>query len=141
MLEERRRILNMLAEGKISAADAEGLLEAMASGQTSVNEVSLAAPKSPKFLRVQVEGHDGAEDNSRVNIRIPFNLIRAGVRLTALVPSALHEPINKALKENGVDFDISKVKPENLEELVEHLAELTVNVDGGKGEKVSIYCE
>jgi dihydropteroate synthase len=53
----------------------------------------------------------------------------------------LHDPINKALKENGVDIDISKVKPENLEELVEHLAELTVNVDGGKGEKVRIYCE
>ena len=53
----------------------------------------------------------------------------------------MHNLINKALKENGVDFDISKVKPGNLEELVEQLAELTVNVDGSKGEKVRIYCE
>ena len=141
MLEERRRILNMLAEGKISAAEADGLLTAM--GDTKalapVTELMPAAPPSPKYLRVLVEEHDG--DNSKVNIRVPFNLIRAGVRLTALLPTGLHDHINKALKENGVEIDISKVKPENLEELVDHLAELTVNVDGGKGEKVRIYCE
>src|SRR5262245_49970285 len=145
MLEERRRILNMLAEGKISAADADGLLAAMADTETAspVTEVKPGAPKSVKYLRVQVEEHDG--DNSRVNIRVPLNLIRAGVRLTALLPTGLqdqiNDQINKALKEKGLDFDISKVKPENLEELVEHLAELTVDVDGGKGDKVRIYCE
>jgi Asp-tRNA(Asn)/Glu-tRNA(Gln) amidotransferase B subunit len=139
MLEERRRILNMLAEGKISATDADGLLAAMDDTRTPppVTEVKPAAPKSPRYLRVQVED-DG--DNSKVNIRVPFNLIRAGVRLTALLPAGLHEQINRALKETGVDLDISKVNPENLEQLVEHLAELTVNVDG-KGEKVRIYCE
>lgn len=142
MLEERRRILNMLAEGKISATDADGLLAAMADTKTPppVTEVKPAAPKSPKYLRVQVEEHDG-DNNSKVNIRVPFNLIRAGVRLAALLPTGVHDLINKELKENGVDFDISKVKPENLEELVEHLAELTVDVDGGKGDKVRIYSE
>jgi hypothetical protein len=96
-----RRILNMLAEGKISATDADGLLAAMADTKTPqpVTEVNPAAPKSPKYLRVQVVAHDG--DNSKVNIRVPFNLIRAGVRLTALSPIGLHEQINKALKENG----------------------------------------
>jgi len=140
MLEERRRILNMLAAGKISATDADGLLAAMAETKMlpPATEV-LAAPKSPKYLRVQVEEHDG--DNSKVNIRVPLNLIRAGVRLAALLPAGLHDQINKAMKENGVDFDISKVKPENLEELVDHLPELTVDVDGGKGDKVRIYCE
>lgn len=142
MIEERRRILNMLAEGKISANDAEGLLAALADGKahsSAATEVKPEAPRSPKYLRVQVEEHDG--ENSRVNIRVPFNLIRAGVRLTALLPIGLHDQINKALKENGVPIDISKVKPENVEELVEHLAELTVHVDGGKGEKVRVYCE
>ncbi len=141
MLEERRRILNMLTEGKISAADADGLLAAMDNTKTPppVTEVKPAPPKSPRYLRVQVEETDG--DDSKVNIRVPFNLIRAGVRLTALLPTGLHEQINRALKETGVDFDISKVNPENLEELVEHLAELTVNVESGKGEEVRIYCE
>ena len=140
MVEERRRILNMLAEGKISAPDADGLLGAIETKTPPPDtEVSPAAPRSRKYLRVHVEEHDG--DNSRVNIRVPLNLIRAGVRLTALLPTGLHDQINKALKENGVDFDIRQLKPENLEELVEHLAELTVDVDGGKGDKVRIYCE
>jgi hypothetical protein len=140
MLEERRRILNMLAEGKISADDAEGLLTAMSdTNALPAIEAKLEAPKSPKYLRVQVEDNDA--DKSRVNIRVPFNLLRAGVRLTALIPSGLHDRINTALKANGVDFDISKLKPENLEALVEHLAELTVDVDGGNGDKVRIYCE
>ncbi|HKO94217.1 MAG TPA: hypothetical protein VJU61_23850 [Polyangiaceae bacterium] len=140
MLEERRRILNMLAEGKISASDAEGLLTAMGDPRATPPGTELApAPKAPKYLRVQVEEYDG--ENSKVNIRVPFQLIRAGVRLTALLPTGLHDHINKALRENGVDVDISKVKPENLDELVEHLAELTVHVDGSKGEKVRVYCE
>jgi len=141
MLDERRRILNMLAEGKISATDADGLLTAMAATETPppATEVKPAAPKSPKYLRVQVEEHDG--DRSHVNIRIPLALIRAGVRLTALLPAGLHDQINKALKESGVDFDISRVKPENLEEVVEHLAELTIDVADGNGDTVRIYCE
>jgi hypothetical protein len=141
MLEERRRILNMLAEGKISASDADGLLTAMADTKPlrPIADLKSPQPKTPKYLRVQIEEHDG--DNSKVNIRVPLNLIRAGVRLTALLPASLHDHVNKALKEKGVDFDVSKVKQENLEELVEHLAELAVDVDGGKGDKVRIYCE
>ena len=141
MIEERRRILNMLAEGKISATEADGLLAAMADTTTPPPDTgeTPAALKSPKYLRVQVEEHDG--DNTKVNIRVPFTLIRAGVRLTALLPTGVHDQINAALKVNGVDIDISKVKPENLEELIEHLAELTVDVDSAKGDKVRIYCE
>jgi hypothetical protein len=139
MLEERRRVLNMLAEGKITATDADGLLVAMAGTKLPPAMELKPTPASPRYLRVLVEEHDG--ENSKVNIRVPLNLLRAGVRLTALLPPGLHGHINAALKENGVDFDISKVKPENLDDLVENLVELTVDVDGGKGEKVRIYCE
>src|SRR5262245_24125941 len=141
MVEERRRILNMLAEGKISPSDADGLLAAMEDSTTRppVAELALATPKPLKYLRVQVEEHEG--DHSKVNIRVPFNLIRAGVRLTALLPTGLHNQINKALEEKGIEFDISKLKPENLEELIEHIGELTVDVEDGKGGKVRVYCE
>jgi hypothetical protein len=76
-----------------------------------------------------------------VNLRVPFTLIRAGMRLAALLPAAAHEPINRALRENHVDIDISKIKPENLEDLVTHLRELSVDVESAKGEKVRIFCE
>ena len=136
MNEEKRRILNMLAEGKITALEAENLLESL-SGSPSA---PVASVSSPKFLRVLVEDeHD--PNGGKVNVRVPFNLLRAGVRLAALLPSVAYDPINKALKENGIDFDVSKVKPENLEELVQHLSELSVDVEGNKGEKIRVFCE
>jgi SHOCT-like protein len=138
MNEERRRILSMLAEGKISAAEAESLLDAMNAASPGNAEQQPAL--RPKYLRVQVDGHDGGRAG-RVNVRVPFNLVRAGVRLAALLPTAAHGPINKALKENGVDIDVSKLKPEDFDDLVEHLTELTVDVEGPQGEKVRVYCE
>src|SRR5208282_3446890 len=139
MNEERRRILNMLSEKKITADEADQLLEALGQGKTEGAAAPGAPPpSSPKFLRVQVEGY---EESGKVNVRVPLDLVRAGMRLAALLPATASDQINKALKENGVDIDISKVKPENLEELVDHLRDLTVNVDGEKGEKVRVYCE
>jgi hypothetical protein len=139
MNEERRRILNMLADRKITAEEADGLLEALGQGPATPNG-SGNGPPNPKFLRVLVEGHEG-DPGGKVNVRVPLNLVRAGVRLAALLPTAASDHINKALRDSGVDIDISKVKPENLEELVDHLRDLTVNVDGHNGEKVRVFCE
>ena len=144
MNDERRRILNMLAEKKITADEADQLLEALGQGQAQSRAEGATPgtgsppPASPKFLRVQVEGY---EESGKVNVRVPLDLVRAGMRLAALLPATASDQINKALKESGVDIDISKVKPENLEELVDHLRDLTVNVDGEKDEKVRVYCE
>jgi hypothetical protein len=135
---ETRRILNLLAEGKINAEEAERLIDAL-QGKPGAS-AELASAEGPKYLRVLVEG-DQSPHGGKVNVRVPFNLIRAGVRLAALLPSVAYDPINKALKENGVDFDVSKVKPENLEDLVKHLSELSVDVEGNNGEKVRVFCE
>lgn len=149
LTEERRRILNFLAEGKVNAAEAESLLDALgksaAAPPAAPGRTDLALP-DPKYLRVLVEGYDDHEHEqagapSKVNVRVPFALLRAGMRLAALLPATAHEPINRALRENGVDIDISKVKPENLEDLVTHLRELVVDVEGAHGEKVRVFCE
>ncbi len=139
MTEERRRILNMLAQGKISAQEAEALLDAVPGSSSAPSEAASVNKPAPKYLRVLAEG-DGHQ-GGKVNVRVPINLIRAGVRLAALLPSGVYDQINHALKKNGVDFDVSKVKPENLEELVQHLSDLSVDVEGGNGEKVRVFCE
>lgn len=142
MNEERRRILTMLAEGKISADEAEALLDAMTGGTPALasGATNNGTPAAPKYLRVLVEGHEEGH-SGKVNVRVPFNLIRAGVKLAALIPAAAHGPVNKALKEQGIDFDVSKLKPEDLDELVQHLTDLSVDVEGGRGEKVRVFCE
>jgi hypothetical protein len=40
----------------------------------------------------------------------------------------------------GVAFDINRLKPDDLEALVEQLSELTVDV-GQEGASVRVYCE
>ena len=143
MTEERRRILNMMAQGKISAAEAEALLDAVGSTPSSqlvpVRTQPQASGALPKYLRVLVEGHVEGKPN-KVNVRIPIELIRAGMRLAALVPQVAYEPVNRALKENGVNLDISKLRPEDFEDLVAHLQELHVDVDDGT-DKVRVFCE
>jgi hypothetical protein len=86
-----------------------------------------------------VEGQDEGKPN-KVNVRVPLELIRAGMRLAALLPGVAHGPVNRALKENGVDVDISKLRPEDLEGLVAHLQELVIDVDDG-ADKVRVFCE
>ena len=77
---------------------------------------------------------------TKVNIRVPMALLRAGVRLTSLIPPAARDQVNAELAKNGVPFDIGQLKPENLEELIDHLNDLTVDVDSGDA-KVRVYCE
>jgi hypothetical protein len=139
MTSERLRILNLVAAGKISAAEAATLLEALG-GSGGDAPAGAPPPSAPRYLRVVVEDREG-DQSGRVNVRVPMSLLRAGVRLAALLPSGVHDHINKALRENGLDIDVSKIKPENLEEIVEHLAELTVDVEGNRGEKVRVFCE
>jgi SHOCT-like protein len=141
MNEERKRILNLLAQNKITAEDAEALLDAMSPPPaTGTTDGGGAIGADPKYLRVLVEdvedGHAG-----KVNVRVPFQLIRAGMRLAALLPATAHGPVNKALREHGINIDVSQLKPEDFENLVQHLRDLSVDVEGTRGEKVRVFCE
>jgi Asp-tRNA(Asn)/Glu-tRNA(Gln) amidotransferase B subunit len=138
MSDERRKILDMLAQGKITAEEAEKLLAAVAAPEASEPEDSSAKPGF-KYLRVLVEPGPGSETQERVNIRVPFKLIRAGLKWAAFVPQAAQKQVNDALKEKGIEMDFSKIKPEDLEELVSHLNDLQVEVEGK--EKIRIFCE
>ena len=152
MNEHRRQILRMLADGKISADEAERLIAAMeaaSSDATSSDSGSSTATKSrPKYLRVLVdtdEGSNGSYDGpTKVNVRVPMQLLRAGVRLAGLIPQQALHRANQAMQEKGVPIDLSQIKPENLEDLVEQLNDLSVDVDqkeAGAKVKVRVFCE
>jgi hypothetical protein len=138
MNEEKRKILEMLKEGKISVADAERLLAA-------VGEPEADAPTAPggkpvwKYLRVLVEPGPGSESQDKVNIRVPMKLIRAGLKFAALIPQTAQDKVNLALKEKGVNVDLTKISPQDLEDIVASLDDMTVEVEGK--DKVRIFCE
>ena len=138
MNEERKRILEMLAEGKINADEAERLLSAL-SNETEKGSDITEKVSGHKYLRVVVE--PGPESNSpeRVNIRVPLKLIRAGLKLASFIPKDAQVKVNEALHEKGIDTDFSKIKPEDLEDLIGQLDNLTVDVEGK--EKIRVFCE
>jgi len=144
MNEDRKRILDLLAEGRITAAEAERLIAALNGEGVSSGPAAAGEParRPPKFLRVVVDADDTASGYGRakVNVRVPMQLLRAGVRLGGLIPRHAREQVNEALQEQGIDLDIGKIKPENLEALIEQLQDFSVDVDDEHA-KVRVFCE
>ena len=157
MNENRRRILEMLAAGKITTDEADRLLAALEPESTTTTEFTGRIPGTDgsanatvkthaKYIRVLVEAPDymsGMKGPTTVNVRVPMQLLRAGVRLASLIPKQAHDQLDEALSRHGVPLTLSQIKPENLEELVDHLEDLTVDVDGKEGNatKVRVFCE
>ncbi len=144
MTDEKKQILEMLSEGKISVDDAEKLLAKV--GESRVESFSEPAPvpapaptpreeadpsKPLKFLRVVVDSEDG----DKVNVRVPLALIRTGIKLTTMLPS----DASRKLSEQGID--LAHLGALEGDELIEALRELTVDVDSSDGDKVRVFCE
>jgi hypothetical protein len=143
MNEDRKRILELLAEGKITADEAERLIAALAGDGPAPTAEASRPSRQLKYLRVVVDAGPEPEYGqgpTKVNIRVPMQLLRAGVRLGALLPAHAREQVNSALHAQGIDFDIGKIKPENLEDLIEQLGDFSVDVDDERA-KVRVFCE
>jgi hypothetical protein len=164
MSESQKKILEMLAEGKISIDDAHRLLSAVSAeegrkngegrknaGQNDIGGLANKVLSSRKYLRVTVmppEGDSGGKGNlfqdgnvGRVNVRVPMSLIRAGIKLTSLIPPDAINKANNALKEKGINFDVRNIKPDDIEELIDALGDMQIDIEGGKGEKVKVFVE
>ena len=142
MNEDRRAILDMLAQGKITADEADRLLSALeAPAPQSQASAGPGAPKKPKYLRVTIDADTSRNGPSKVNSRVPMQLLRAGVRLSSLIPAEARSKVNESMRRKGYpDFDLKDFKPENIEELVSQLDNLTFDVDNDRA-KVRIFCE
>jgi hypothetical protein len=142
MSDNQKRILDLLAEKKISVDEAQRLLsltEPEEDTGTGSPAQSAGAGGKARYFRVLVQPEEGSGKDS-VNVRIPMALIHAGIKLTSLIPPQASDEINEALREKGVNFDVRNLKPEDFEELVAALTDLEVDIKGGR-EKVHVYVE
>jgi hypothetical protein len=141
--EQRRHVLQMLADGKITADEAERLITAVERDQPE--SPAGAAPRGkprPRYLRVVMNSEDtsGGEGPTRINVRVPLQLLRAGVRLASLLPPQALTQINAQLTKSGVPIDLTQLKPQHIEDLVEQLDDLTVDLDE-PGTTLKVFCE
>jgi len=134
MSEETRKVLEMLTEGKISAADAERLLDKLSATVDPATSSAAATAAKPaaaavakRFLRVIIE-RPGGDD---VNVRVPLTFVRSGVKLTGVLPPKVLEK----LQEEGID---PKVFSERAEDALD---ELHVDMETRSGKHVRVFCE
>jgi hypothetical protein len=138
MSEERRKVLEMLAAGKITADEAEKLLDKLAgnasnAAPSSETRAAASAPGAtkPKYLRIVVDqpGRD------QVSVRVPLSLVRSGRGLLAIMP----KHVNERLAEYGINA--GSFTTMNMDDLSQAMRELHIDVDKGDGKKVKIFCE
>ena len=75
-----------------------------------------------------------------MKIRVPMALIRAGVKLAALIPSSSADSVNEELRKKGIKFDIGSLKAEDLDPLIDALQDLEVDVKNDQ-HKVRVFVE
>jgi len=138
MSEETRKVLEMLAEGKITTGQADKLLEKLTSSASSQTppaekreESSEAAAKRPRFLRIIVDkpGQD------QVNIRMPLSFTRTGSRLLAVLPPRVTEKLA------DLGIDLSALASGDDKEWAEAIENANINIQKGDGRKVQVFCE
>ena len=146
MSEQRKKILQMLAEGKINADDADRLLAALESKTEPSPEE--AGPETgrqtkkgkPNFLYISVHGGpEGHRKHENVDIKIPIILLKAGVKLGSLVPEKTRNKFHSHLSEHGLDLDLNNLDSEKLDILIQALAESSIDIVADN-EVVSIRC-
>jgi hypothetical protein len=147
MSAETRKVLEMLAAGKITSDDAERLLDKLASTNPELEGTNKATaayvlepgstagpkaqPTAAKFLRVLIDSGEGHD----VNVRIPLVFLRSGVRFFGMLPPKVAEKLNN----KGINFDfLSSLRGEELNEA---LNALHVDIDTDEGQHVRVFCE
>jgi polyhydroxyalkanoate synthesis regulator phasin len=132
--EERKKVLEMLAKGTISVADAEKLLEKVSqsvSPDLRTEGHSSSEPSKPRFMRIVID----KPGQKQVNIRVPLSFMRSGTGLLAVLPTK----INEKLTELGVDLSARGAM--NAKEWAETIENMNVDIEKGNGKKVRIFCE
>jgi hypothetical protein len=140
MNSNQRKILEMLAEKKISVDEAERLISLVQS-EIGVPSATKEGKSNLKYLRITVKPNPGyAGEQENVNIRVPMALLRAGIKLTSVIPPGAYDQMDSALKEKGIYFDWRNLNPENLEQILAALNDLEIDVQNGK-QNVHFYAE
>jgi len=129
---ETRKVLDMLAEGKVTPADAEKLLNKLQNDSPNATE-SAATPPAPaaRSLRIVID----EPGKKPVNIRMPLSFLRTGSAIIGMLP----KQVNERLGERGIDLSVLCGK--DGDELNKILQGLQLDIDKGDGKKVRIFCE
>jgi SHOCT-like protein len=152
MSDESRRILDLLAQGKITVDEADQLLAAIAAAAQTGEATDRAGAGEPssaqRWVRIRIhkqpiDGREGKE----VNIRVPIAVVKGGMRLGAIIGTFAGEKAAQRMKERGIDLDLSKINADfskmngaEFDAFMKSLDDMHIDIDDGKSQ-VRITCE
>ena len=167
MSHERKQVLELLAAGKITAQEAERLLEKLdQSAAPTTEDASAGEAGAGSAVGGSAGGSAGSsagrsaeEDplppippepprapkflrivvDSTDGDKVNIRVPTSLIRTGIKLSTMLPENANDRLQEKGID--LSQLNGKEGEELLEALRELTVDVNSKDGERVRIYCE
>ena len=137
MTEERIKILEMVANGVISAKEANELLATLDNNKVEhegkfISESKLIKETAPKNLHIKVLSADG----DKVNITFPIALVKALVK-----SGGIKGMITSSLK--GVNEDVkSTIDLDMIAEFIDNgVIGNIVDIESADGDKVNIYID
>jgi hypothetical protein len=133
--DDGKRVLELLAQGKITVDEADQLLRAMGAvggaDQTFASaEREVKGSAAPRWMRITIDkaAREG-RPAKQVNIRVPMTFVRSGVRLGAMFPRMMNEAAFQRLREQGLDFDFSRIDLSQVESALRDAGEMTIESD------------
>ncbi len=131
MSEERRKILNMVAEGKITPEEAERLLGVLKDDTGKSH-----------FLKVRV--YDKNREKPRVRVDMPISALKLFLKLGTTFQGLAPEGIKMNIK--GKELPLDELTPEMIDKILSVIGEsgrfnLVEVDDTEKNERVEVYIE
>ena len=132
MSEEKRKILNMVAEGKLTPEEADRLLDALKNAQGK-----------KRFFKVRVYDKNNREKPS-VKINIPIAVLKLASKIGAAFKGVMPEGMKVNL--HGKEITLDEFTPEMIDGIIDSLGDddkfiLAEVTDEEKGEYVEVYIE
>ena len=143
MSEEKLKILQMVQEGKINAAEALELLKALEESEYKA-EIPVMTPSgyANRFLRIRVS----SAGTVKVNVNVPLRLIRVASKFAAFAKNYIPESAHEEMAKQGIN--LSNIDIEELFRMIEQgvleggkIADVEVNDPNEGLVKVEIYVD
>jgi hypothetical protein len=141
MSDDTRRVLDLLAHGKVTVDEADQLLRAVAPSEGDATAAADPQPAKRRWLRIAVhkQAKEGHKDKD-VNIRVPISIVRSGMRLGALIPGLAGDQVAAKMRERGLDVDFTKLDAAGIDAILKELGDSNIEIDSGRA-TVRITCE
>ena len=144
MSDETRRVLDLLAQNKITVDEADQLLRAMKEPRAEAASAKIDGDAAPRARYIRIAVHKlsrGCDTDKDVNIRVPIAVVKGGMRLGALIGTFAGEKAARRMKAQGLDIDLTKINSDlsqmngpEFDEFLRSLNDTNIEIDDGKAQ-------